>query len=106
MDWIEQLEFGIYQLPQPDLTIWLDLPAREAQRLIARKSQRSYTDKAADLQEADSDYLEQVRSVYQRLAEQQPDWRRIDCLSAGRLRDIDQIGGEILDVVRVSMQTV
>src|SRR5690606_25094396 len=59
--WIAQLEFEVYSLPQPDLTLLLDLPAATAQQLIARKSARSYTDKTADLQEADTGYLQRVR---------------------------------------------
>ncbi len=105
VQWIENLEFNLYQLPWPDLTLWLDLPVPAAQMLIARKSRRTYTEKAADLQEADGDYLEQVRTVYEELANDRPAWRRIDCLSQGQLRDRDEIAAEILETVRVVLQT-
>ncbi len=110
IDWIEHLEFGLYELPRPQLTIWLDLPVTQAQELIARKTKRTYTDKAADLQEADGDYLEQVRAVYATLAERDPTWRRIDCLApvsrdaeasvAERsFRDVDDIAREIFQII-------
>jgi dTMP kinase len=99
VDWIERLEFGIYQLPQPQLTIWLDVPVAQAQKMIARKARRTYTDKAADLQEADGEYLQQVREVYGFLAKNRPGWRRIDCLSQGQLRSIDEIAEEIFKIV-------
>jgi dTMP kinase len=51
-DWIEFLEYGQHQMPRADQTFWLDVPVSVAQAWIARKNQRSYTDRTADLQEA------------------------------------------------------
>lgn len=99
MAWIEHLEYSIYGLPRPHLTIGLELSVPEAQRLIALKARRQYTDKAADLQEADGDYLEQVRQVYVELAKRDPAWRRISCLSSAGLRPIDEIAAEIFQAV-------
>lgn len=99
IEWIEHLEFSIYGLPQPEMTIWLDLPVKEAQTLISRKAQRTYTDKAADLQEADADYLQQVREVYQELAGRNAGWQRIDGLHLGKIRDMEGIAAEICSLV-------
>lgn len=96
---IEQLEFGTYQLPRADLVILLDLPAESAQQLIAKKSQRNYTDRAADLQEENASYLESVRQMYLELAAASPEWRRIDVLRDQELRSIDDVAAEILAVV-------
>lgn len=103
IEWIERLEFQIYHLPQPQLTIWLDVPVAQAQKLIARKARRTYTDKTADLQEADGEYLQQVRDVYAALAESQTGWQRIDCLSQGQLRSIDEIAEEIFKIVEAQI---
>ena len=100
--WIEQVEHRIHRMPRPDLVILLDLPVETAQRLIAVKQKRAYTDRAADLQEADADYLEQVRAVYRQLAEREPNWRLIDCLRRGELRSVDEIGEEMLEIVRAA----
>lgn len=97
--WIEQIEYDIYNLPRADLIVLLDLPADAAQKLIALKQQRSYTDKTADLQEADAGYLERVREVYQQLAAEQPHWHRLDCCTGDELRSIDEIGDEIWSIV-------
>lgn len=95
LDWIEQIEFGVYALPCPDLTILLDLPAADAQGLIAQKQARTYTDKKADLHEADAAYLERVRDVYLELAKGSG-WHRVDVVRNGALRSVDEIGEEIL----------
>lgn len=100
LDWIQFVEFQQHQLPQPDLVLWFDLPATVAQELIHRKNQRSYTDRVADLQEADTGYLERVRGVYARLAEANPQWRRISVMQAESCRSIDEIATEAWSVVR------
>lgn len=100
VDWIERLEFGVNRLPRPDRVVLLDLPAAQAQILIARKAARSYTEKAADLQEADADYLDEVRKVYHRLAASSPDWSVIAVFREETLRSIDEIAHETADCLR------
>jgi dTMP kinase len=97
MEWIERLEFEVNRLPRPDLVVLLDLPATDAQKLIARKAARSYTEKAADLQEADAAYLEEVRGVYRELADASPGWSVIPVVVDGALRSIDAIGDDVRD---------
>jgi len=99
-DFVEQLEYGVYGLPRPSLNVLLDLPAETAQKLIGRKDTRNYTEKSHDLQEADRSYLEGVRQAYLELSRRHPDsWRVIPCLQESRLRTVDEIGEELLEVV-------
>jgi dTMP kinase len=99
IEWIEAIEYDVFGLPRPGLTVLLDLPTTEAQRLIARKSQRSYTDRAVDLHEIDADYLERVRKVYQTLARQDSRWETIDCLAEGTLRPVESIAAQLQTIV-------
>lgn len=93
--WIQHVEHGLYELPQPDCTLFLDVPVQQATRLIAMKAQRTYTDRAADLQEADSDYLQKVHDVYSRLAGEGTGWLRIECVEAGQVKPIDQVAQQV-----------
>lgn len=95
VDWILTVEHEVYGLPRPNAVLFLELPVREAQRLIAMKAQRAYTDKAADLQEADGVYLEEVRQVYLNLAGREAGWVRIPSLAEGQLRSVDSIGDDL-----------
>lgn len=98
-DFVELLEFGIYKLPRADLVLLLDLPAAQAQELIAKKAPRDYTDQVHDLQEANVGYQEEVRQVYLEVAAADEQWRRIDLSPDGKLRSIDEIAAEILEIV-------
>ena len=104
-DWISKVEYGVFGLPKADLVIHLDLPAETAQELIARKSKRDYTDKAADLQEADCDYLTAVRQAYLDLAMSEPDWQTIPLVDNTRLRTIEEIATDIFDRVHSLLDT-
>ena len=101
-DWVETVEFEIFGLPKPDMVILLDLPTSSAQELIAKKSARAYTEKKADLQEADGSYLAEVREVYRQLAVDQPHWRIVPCLKGEALRSIEDIGNELFEIVQSS----
>ena len=101
VEWIQHLESSIYKLPQAQMTLFLDVPVEQAQQLIAAKSQRTYTDKAADLQEADANYLQHVRNVYTQLATG-PNWITIPCVSNQVIRPLDVITQEIVAAVAAS----
>ncbi len=92
---IEHLEFDLYQMPRPDLVVLLDLSVACAQRLIASKPTRTYTERAADIQEADADYLTRVRALYLELAHREPTWSMISCEQQGSVRSIDDVASEI-----------
>ncbi len=92
---IDRIEFDVFTLPRPSLVVLLDVPVEIAQRNIAAKKPRSYTDKAADLQEADAEYLQRVRDVYLQLAEANPNWQRVDSVRSSEQRPIADISDEI-----------
>jgi dTMP kinase len=96
---IEYLEFELYQLPRPDLVVLLDLSVSQAQRLIANKPARSYTERSADIQEADADYLARVRDLYLDLARSEPNWSVIGCEQHGSLRPVGDIAEEFGSLV-------
>jgi len=78
--WIEHLEYQIYGLPRENLILYLRVPPREAQRLIALKSARSYTSAQKDLQEASLRHLEDAAEMYDSLSRSTP-WLRFNALT-------------------------
>lgn len=101
IEWITQIEFDLYQLPRPDLTILLDVPPAVATRLILKKARRDYTDKPADLQEADAAYLTAVHAMYRQLARDESDWQVIDCTDGtGDVRPVEEIAEQIWELAQ------
>lgn len=81
-EWILNTEFGEFDLPRPDLNIFLDVPidfVRE--RLAAQRngSDREYLHGAQDIHEADIRFQETVRGIYRRQAAVDPRFIPVDC---------------------------
>lgn len=101
IEWIEKVEFDVFKLPRPKLTILIDMSSQMSRELVSRKAARDYTDQEADLQESDLPYLERVRRCYLALAHSRLEWRTVHGLSDdGSLRTIDDVGSEILSIVK------
>src|SRR5262249_47937367 len=54
--WVYNLEFGAYQLPRPDLSIYLDMPVKTARRLVSLKRPGSSPALTEALHERDEPY--------------------------------------------------
>ena len=100
VEWIEHLEYKIYELPRETMVLYLRVPPRQAQELVARKSTRSYTKVKQDLQEASLRHLEDAAAMYDQLA-RRSSWRTIACFDTerGAMRPQKHIAKEILDAV-------
>jgi dTMP kinase len=98
--WIEHLEYNIYGLPRENLILYLRVPPVEAQKLVARKAQRSYTNAKQDLLEASLRHLQDAAAMYDQLARSAP-WVTVECFDAkaGSMRSVKEIAHEVLAAV-------
>ncbi|HKV61758.1 MAG TPA: hypothetical protein VJO16_07595 [Candidatus Acidoferrum sp.] len=97
LEWIEHLEYGIYGLPRENLILYLRVPPQEAQRLVERKSARSYTSAQKDLLEASLHHLEDAAEMYDSLSRSTP-WATIQCFDAAAkaIREPEEIAMDVL----------
>lgn len=94
--WLDQLEFGMLQIPRPDQNIVLLVPAATAQQLVDQKDSRSYTKEKRDIHEADLGHLERAVETYQQLCQTFPEnFLAIDCTENGELMSIPTINNLI-----------
>jgi len=101
------LEYGHFEMPVPDVIFFLDVPVKFAVQNIAKKAARDYTDKSADLHEADEDYLSKVRGFYRsRLMDHHPPTRfeLIHCTRNGHLLSIDSIVKQVQNMTITMMK--
>ncbi len=98
--WIEHLEYNIYGLPKENLVIYLRVPPREAQSLVAKKSARSYTDAAHDILESNIRHLHDAADMYDQLS-RGSNWKTIECFDAATqaIRAPEAIAADILGAV-------
>ena len=81
-DWIFNTEYGDFDLPKPDLNIFLDVPISFVEsKLKADRAgdDRDYLAGGQDIHEADIEFQKRVRAIYQRQCEIDPKFIRLDC---------------------------
>jgi dTMP kinase len=99
LDWLEQVEYGEFALPRPELVVLLDAPVALARELVGRKAARGYTTLEADIHEADAGHSRATREVYLELAGRQG-WRIVSTADAeGAPRGVDEIADEVWSAV-------
>lgn len=92
------LEYGFFRMPRPDAIFILDMPVSRAILNIAKKEKREYTDRSADIFEADVSYLQKVKSFYaDGLQASHPEvyFKTIVCEKDGDLLPLDEIVQQI-----------
>ena len=81
-EWIFNTEYGNFDLPVPDLNIFLDVPIGFVESKL--KSQRGgedreYLEGAQDIHEADIQFQIRVRDIYRKQCERDPKFIRVAC---------------------------
>lgn len=99
-EWIFNTEYGAFDLPRPDLNIFLDVPIGFVESKLKSNrggADRNYLEGGQDIHEADIEFQKRVRAIYQRQCEIDPKFIRIDCSDEyGRMLP----PGEIFDKVK------
>jgi len=106
--WNDNLEFQLLQIPRPNVSLFLRVPAEISQKLMAEanRTNRNYTAKSHDEHEKDSDYLRKTIATFDVLCGLFPrDFKAIDCTKDAKLLAITEINNQIWDVVRPLLPT-
>jgi dTMP kinase len=95
LDWLDEVEYGEFALPRPELVVLLDAPVALARELVGRKAERGYTTLEADIHESDAGHSGATREVYLELAARD-NWRIVRAAGDdGEPRGLDEVAGEV-----------
>lgn len=99
--WINELEYDIFGIPVPDLTVFLHLPAEISYELVLKKTERDYIkrkNKKQDIHEADRDHLAAAEQAYTEMAigfDPYENWVQLECAKDGKILDRDDIADKL-----------
>ena len=106
-DWIFNTEYGSFELPKPDLNIFLDVPIAFVESKLKSQrggSDRDYLEGGQDIHEADIEFQKHVRSIYRKQCELDPKFIRIDCSDEyGEMLPPDEIFAKVKAVVDAAL---
>lgn len=102
-EWIFETEYNEFNIPKPDLNIFLDVPISFVESMLASSRQggdREYLDGGKDIHEADINFQKTVREMYLRQCELDENFIRLDCSdSQGRMLPAEDIFEKLRAVV-------
>lgn len=98
--WVHRLEYEIYDIPRPDLHLWLDMPPRAAAGLARDRTDGKRPPSGEDIHERDTEHLERTRQVYSWLAETDDSWVRLDCARNGEPDSPRSISERIWETIK------
>lgn len=93
--WLDKMEYEVFGIPRPDITLYLSLPIKIVMELLktreSSKMKRAYLKKKKDVHEADFEFMKNSVKSALWLAENQPKWSKINCSENGKIFSREQI---------------
>jgi dTMP kinase len=100
-NWLYELEYKVHKLPKEDVVIFLHVPIKVAQKMIAMKTKRKYVGADQDIAEKDLTHQKETLKVYLQMSKENKHWVKIDCVNKfGKLRSRQEIHRMILDALK------
>ena len=80
LEWLDDLEYNIFGIPRPDITLFLYVPVEISSKLVDGKDLRDYIEKGnKDIHEEDLTYIKKAQDAYVEACSQALNWTMIDC---------------------------
>jgi dTMP kinase len=104
MKWLNQMEYEVFELPRPDITLYLSLPIKIVLELLEKrnssKMKREYLKKKKDVYESDMDFLINSRKSALKLVKENPNFIKIECSEKGKILTREQVHDMVYKVVK------
>jgi dTMP kinase len=105
IEWLNEMEYGVFKIPRPDIVFYLSLPVAISLDLIKDrdrdgKMKRQYLKKKKDVHENDTNFLVNSRKSALWLVKTQKEFTQIDCATGGNLHTREDISEEVYEKVK------
>lgn len=101
--WLDDMEYRVFGIPRPNMVFYLSLPINFVSKLLNERnknSNRAYLGKKKDVHEKDLNFMKNSIKSAMWLAENQPNWCKINCISKNKLRAREDIADEVYKEVK------
>jgi dTMP kinase len=102
--WLDEMEYGVFKIPRPDITLYLSLPINIVLQLLkhrnSSKMKRAYLKKRKDVHEADINFLKNsIKSAF-KLEKEVPHFIKVDCAPLGKILSREIIHEKIYEKIK------
>lgn len=99
-NWLNDLEYKIFAIPQPDLSVILHVEPEIAQDLAKKRAREDWNGKTTDIHEENFDHLKKADAVYHEIVELFPHFDLISCTRNGQILSREDIHSLIWPIVK------
>ncbi len=99
VDWVFELEYGHFALPQADLFLFYDVEPCQAEQNVKQKGFRAYVGDGADVYEKSDGIQRRAREKYLQIAERRSDVAVVSCMENGVFLSVEEIARRTLAVL-------
>ncbi len=78
-NWLYDLEYKIFEIPRPDLSIILHVESEISQKLAKARAREDWAGKKHDIHEDNLEHLKKAERIYLEIANSFPDFKLISC---------------------------
>lgn len=97
--WLEELEYGVFGLPRPDLVFYLHMDVEASFELMENRNNKFSGEAGKDIHERDREYMKRSYQCAELFSEIDL-WRRIECLKNGEVRKREEIHQELVRILK------
>ena len=90
-DWLSEIEYKIFNIPKPDLSLILHVEAEISQKLAKDRQREDWKGKTQDIHEDNLQHLKKAEQAYLDIAQNLPDFRLIKCTRNGEIMSREDI---------------
>lgn len=98
IDWLKDLEYEKFQLPEPDMVVFLDVPVELSLRLTESRENKFTGKEEKDIHEKNVEYLKSSYNTAMFVSKYQG-WDKIGCYSGENILSREDIHGKVWEKV-------
>jgi dTMP kinase len=99
-NWLYDLEYNIFNIPKPNLSLILHVEAEIAQSLAKQRAREDWEGKTKDIHEENLEHLQKSEAIYLEIAQSFPDFKLIKCTNNNTILSREEISFLIWTNVR------
>jgi len=103
LEWLDNMEHGVFKLPRPDAIIYLSLPVSMSLKLLKEKraqGKKKYLKGRKDAHEGNTKHLLDAQKSALSIIGSKGKWHPIECADRGAILSREIIHGRVYDVVK------
>ncbi|MDD2681208.1 MAG: dUTP diphosphatase [Patescibacteria group bacterium] len=90
-NWLSEIEYKIFNIPKPDLSLILHVEAEVSQKMAKDRQREDWKGKTKDIHEDNLQHLKKAEKAYIDIAQNLPDFKLIKCTRNGEIMSREDI---------------